>query len=568
MPMKNFRWQLLIIFLTGLVVGILLLSERPTPSSVFQTPEPRRGGAYTEALIGQFKRLNPLLDFYNPADRDVDRLLYSALLRFDERGLPQADLAESWGISQDGTVYNFTLRSNIKWHDGKPLTSADVVFTIEKLREGGSAIPTDLQEFWKAVEVKALSDTAIQFRLPEPFAPFLDYLTFGVVPKHLLEGKTFDEIVNADFNLRPVGSGPYRFDRLIVENGQITGVVLNANPDYYIHPPYIEQIIFRYYPDSGSALQAFRDGQVQGISQITADVLPEALAEPNLALYTARRPELSLILFNLKNPDVPFFQDATVRRALYAAINRQYLVDRLLQGQAILADGPIFPGTWAYYEGTPHMDYNPDEAQNLLREAGYTLPAEGEPIRTNKDGLALRFTLLYPDTPQHRALAEAIQADWSKLNIAVQIEAVPYDVLVRQRLADRAYQAALVDLNLSRSPDPDPYPFWDQVQATGGQNYTQWDHKLASEYLEKARITPDIAERTRLYRNFQVIFAEELPALPLFYPVYNYGVSRLIQGVRIGPLFDTADRFATILEWHLLTARQQRTDATPTPPAP
>ncbi|WP_322806172.1 peptide ABC transporter substrate-binding protein [Thermanaerothrix sp.] len=566
--MKNFRWQLLIIFLTGLVVGILLLSERPNPVSSPQTPEPRRGGAYTEALIGHFNRLNPLLDFYNPADRDVDRLLYSALLRFDERGLPQADLAESWGISQDGTVYNFTLRSGTKWHDGQPLTSADVVFTIEKLREGGSAIPADLQEFWKAVEVKALSDTALQFRLPEPFAPFLDYLTFGIVPQHLLEGKSFDEIVNADFNLQPVGSGPYRFERLIVENGAITGVVLSANADYYIHPPYIEQIVFRYYPDSATALQAFREGQVQGISQITPDVLAEALAEPNLALFTARRPELSLILFNLKNADVPFFQDAKVRRALYTAINRQYLADRILQGQAILADGPIFPGTWAYYEGTPRVNYNPDEAQNLLREAGYTLPAEGEPIRANKDGVALRFTLLYPDTPQHRALAEAIQADWAQLNIDVQLEAVPYDVLVQQRLAERTYQAALVDLNLSRSPDPDPYPFWDQVQATGGQNYTQWDHKLASEYLEKARITPDIGERTRLYRNFQVIFAEELPALPLFYPVYNYGISRQVQGVRIGPLFDTADRFATILEWHLLAARPQRMESTLSPTAP
>ncbi len=566
--MKNFRWQLLIIFLTGLVVGILLLSERPNPVSPLQTPEPRRGGAYTEALIGQFNRLNPLLDFYNPADRDVDRLLYSSLLRFDERGLPQADLAESWGISQDGTVYNFTLRSGVKWHDGQPLTSADVVFTIEKLREGGSVIPADLQEFWKTVEVKALSDTALQFRLPEPFAPFLDYLTFGIVPQHLLEGKSFDEIVDADFNLQPVGSGPYRFERLIVENGAITGVVLSANADYYIHPPYIEQIVFRYYPDSATALQAFRDGQVQGISQITPDVLTEALAEPNLALFTARRPELSLILFNLKNADVPFFQDATVRRALYTAINRQYLVDRILQGQAILADGPIFPGTWAYYDGTPRVNYNPEEAQSLLREAGYTLPAEGEPVRVNKDGVALRFTLLYPDTPQHRALAEAIQADWAQFNIDVQLEAVPYDVLVQQRLAERTYQAALVDLNLSRSPDPDPYPFWDQVQATGGQNYTQWDHKLASEYLEKARITPDIGERTRLYRNFQVIFAEELPALPLFYPVYNYGISRQVQGVRIGPLFDTADRFATILEWYLLAARPQRTDIIPTPTAP
>jgi len=565
--MKNFRWQLLIIFLTGLVVGILLLSERPT-TSPSQTPEPRRGGAYAEALVGRFQRLNPLLDFYNPVDRDVDRLLFGALLRFDERGLPVSDLAESWGVSQDGTIYNVTLRPGLKWHDGQPLTSADVVFTVEKLREGGNVVPADLQDFWKAVEVKALSDTALQFRLPEPFAPFLDYLTFGIVPKHLLDGLSFEQIVNADFNLQPVGSGPYRFDRLIVENGQISGVVLSANPDYYARPPYIEQVIFRYYPDSAAALQAFREGQVQGISQITADVLADALAEPNLALYTARRPEMSMILFNLKNQDVPFLQDVNVRRALYTAINRQYLIDRVLHGQAILADGPIFPGTWAYYEGTPQVSYSLEEAQNLLRKAGYTLPAEGESVRTNKDGLALKFTLLYPDTEQHRALAEAIQADWAQLAVKVDLEAVPYDTLVQERLANRAYQAALVDLNLARSPDPDPYPFWDQVQATGGQNYTQWDNKLASEYLEKARITTDLNERTRLYRNFQVIFAEELPALPLYYPVYNYGVSRLVQGVRLGPLFDTADRFATILDWHLVTARAQPTQPVSSPTTP
>jgi peptide/nickel transport system substrate-binding protein len=132
-----------------------------------------------------------------------------------------------------------------------------------------------------------------------------------------------------------------------------------------------------------------------------------------------------------------------------------------------------------------------------------------------------------------------------------------------ERLANREYQAALVDLNLAQYPDPDPYPFWDSIQATGGQNYSQWDDKIASEYLEEARITVDVGERARLYRNFQVIFTDELPSLPLYYPVYNYGVDRQIQGVRMGPLLDTSDRFATILQWFLVARVPTPTPSTP-----
>jgi peptide/nickel transport system substrate-binding protein len=548
--MKKFRWQLIIIFLTGLVVGILLLSEQP---EVNQTvPEPAKGGNYTEALIGELQRLNPALDFYNQADRDVDRLLYSRLIHFDERGLPVGDLAQAWGISADGTIYNFALKSGVKWHDGAPLTSADIAFTVDLFRNGGEIVPQDLQEFWKNIEVVTLNETNLQFKLPEPFSPFLDYLTFGILPSHLLGGKTIEQIKDDPFNLQPVGSGSYRFERLLTKNNQITGVALTAFEDYYGQQPFIEQVIFRYYPDATAAMAAYRTDQVLGVSNVSGEALADALTEPDLALYTGRLPQMSMVLFNLKEPSTPYLQDKNVRLALYKAINRQYIVDRILDGQAILADGPIFPGTWAYFDGITRIEYDLDGALNLLKEAGYTLPAEGGTIRTNEEGTEFRFTLLYPDDEQHREIAETIQGNWQELDIQVDLEAVSYDALVLERLEERNFQAALVDLNLYRSPDPDPYPFWDQVQASGGQNYSQWDNRIASEYLETARTTLDVNERARLYRNFQVIFSEELPALPLYYPVYSYAVDRQVQGVSMGPLFDPSDRFATILDWFLI----------------
>jgi len=565
--MRKLRWQLLIIFLTGMVVGILLLAEQPRGTSPQATPEPVRGGVYTEALVGSLQRLNPLLDFNNPADRDITRLIFSGLVRFDSRGNPQPELAADWGFSEDGTLYNVTMREDLKWHDGQPITADDVVFTIELIRNGGIIIPSDLQEFWKGIEVVRLSDQALQFRLPEAFAPFLDYLSFGVLPKHLLDGKTIDQIAEDPFNLQPVGSGPYKFTRLIVENEQITGVVLSSYEDYSLTKPYIEEIVFRYYPDGPSALKAYRDGQVQGIGQVEADILPDVLAENGLALYSVRLPRLTLVLFNLKNPEAGFFQDKKVRRALLMGVNRQGLIDRQIQGQAILADGPILPGTWAYYDKLAQVEFDKDGAKQLLKEAGFSLATEQD-VYLSKDGTYLRFTLVYPDTDMHRGLAEALQSAWTELGVEVNLEALPYDQLVVDRLTQRAYQAALVDLNLTRSPDPDPYPFWDQAQASGaGQNYSQWDNRMASEYLEQARVTADQGERARFYRNFQVVFNEELPALPLFFDVYNYAVDKEIQGVRVGPLFDTSDRFSTIVEWFLV-GRTQRSEAPSPTPAP
>jgi len=291
------------------------------------------------------------------------------------------------------------------------------------------------------------------------------------------------------------------------------------------------------------------------ISELTPDVLPQALTDPTLNIYTGRLPELSMILFNLNNPEVPFLQDAKLRRALLMGLNRQQMVDQLLAGQAILADGPLFPGTWAYYEGLEHIIYDPEGAISLLKSNNYAIPATGGEVRTDKDGNLLSFTLLHPNDQLRTAIAQIIRQNWARIGVQVELEAVPYDVLVNERLAPRNYQAALVDLNLSRTPDPDPYPFWHQSEATGGQNYSQWDDRAASEYIEQARINPNFAERARLYRNFQVIFARELPALPLFYPVYSFGAAQQVRGVQIPPLFDISDRFQTLPDWYLVTRR-------------
>jgi peptide/nickel transport system substrate-binding protein len=564
--MKKLRWPFLIVLLALLAVAVLLYIQKPAAlqpaKATQQKVEPVQGGIYTEALIGSFSRLNPLLDSVNQPDRDVDRLLFSGMIQFDDRGLPQGDLVDSWGISPDGLVYNFSLRTNAIWHDGQPVTSDDVIFTIGLLRDEQSPLSSDRREFWAQVEVERLDEYMIRFRLPEPYAPFLDYLTFGILPSHLLGDLTYDEIVNATFNLQPVGSGPYRFEHLIVENGQIAGLVLRIFDKYYGAKPYIDQFAFRYYADAQAALAAYQKGEVMGISKVSPAILPEVLKDPGLNLYSGRLPLITLIFLNLNDRQATFLKEADVRHALLMGIDRQWIVDEMLHGQAIIADGPVFPGTWAYYDGIKQVDYDPEGAITILKKAGYTIPAEGGNVRA-KEGTLLEFELLYPDDEAHADMAEVIQQDWARLGVSVILKAVSYEVLVEDHLTLREYQAALVDLNLTASPDPDPYPFWHQTQITGGQNYSNWEDHQASEYLEQARISIDTGERARLYRNFQVRFSQELPALPLYFPVYTYAVSTDVQGVRMGALFDPSERFTTLASWFLLSKLPGKPTAIP-----
>ncbi|MEX2143880.1 MAG: ABC transporter substrate-binding protein [Anaerolineales bacterium] len=561
--MNKLRWQLFLVALALVAIAILLLAQQPLLGSL--GAEPAQGGVYIEGLVGSIGRLNPLLDHSNPADQDIDRLIFSGLVRFDDRGIPQPELAETWGISLDGIQYNFALREGLQWHDGEPLTSADVVFTVELLRDPALPLPADVQALWASVEVTAFDDIHLQFRLPRAFAPFMDSLSFGVLPEHLLSGLDAAALLNAPFNLEPVGSGPFRFEQLLSENDQVTGVVLNAWEGYYAGRPFIDQVVFHYYATSEAAYEAYLQGETLAVSFIDLATLPAVLSDPTLNIFSSRLPRLGLVLLNLDNSAVPFFQELEVRQALLQAINRQWIIDQFLEGQAFIADTPVLPGTWAYNENVHSLPYDAEKAISVLKLAGYTIPAEGGQVRS-KEGIALEFELAHPNTELHTRIAESIRDNLAQVGVQVSLVAVPYDELLSSYLEPRTYEAALVDLDLSHSPDPDPYPFWHQAGIISGQYYSKWDDRRASEYLELARVSISQSQRARLYRNFQTHFAHELPALPLYFPIYDYAISSQVRGVAVGPIFQSSDRFANITEWFLVArSAVEELDATAVP---
>ena len=374
---------------------------------------------------------------------------------------------------------------------------------------------------------------------------------------------SLDQIIDDPYNLAPVGTGPFRFQRLLVENDRIVGVVLEAFEGYFLDRPYLDEFIFRYYPTSEEALAAYQNGEVEGVGDVDPSILSQVLAEPELSIYTAREPLLTMVYLNLDNAEVGFLQNSDFRMALMESIDRDLIIERIYGGQAVKANGPIMPGTWAYYNDLEVIDYDALQAQTLFGATGATLDSETNGYVT-EDGLDVAVTLLHPDTAVHTQMAELIKADWEALGVSVTLVAKPYDDVLAD-LAARTYQTALVDINLTRSPDPDPYPLWGQAQIQNGQNYAEWDNRSASEYLEQGRMTVDMAERQMLYRNFQVLFMREMPSLPLFYPVYTYAASADINGINFGPIFEPGDRFNSVHEWYILSGREMLSDATDTP---
>jgi peptide/nickel transport system substrate-binding protein len=564
--MRNLRWQILIA-IGGLILVIgLLVGQTPELESI--TPQPVPGGVHVEAVLGEVSRLNPVLDLYSQTDRDINRLIYSGLVRFDDRGAPRPDLA-TWTVSADATLYTFTLREEATWHDGEPVTADDVVYTYSKLQDPDYPGPPDLHETWRQINIIRLDEHVVQFQLPEPFAPFLDYVSVGLLPDHLLRGVSIGDLIDHPYNLQPIGTGPFRFESFLTEDERIIGVNLVAFQQYYAERPFLERVEFRLYDEPEAALEDYLAGEIQAISQVTPDILDTVLDLPNLNLHSSRTPDLSLVFLNTQHPEKTFLADKRFRQALVLAVNRQWIINQVLGGQGVMPVGPIPPGNWAHDDNLVSLPFDPDRAGAMLDELGWELPAGatiGEPeyVRTQEE-VELTLELLHPDEPESTKVAELLRLSWESLGVRVSLVAVPATDLLEEHLQPRAYEAALTEIHFSRYPDPDPYPFWHDSQAEAGQNYSGLSDRNISIWLEQARITPDFTRRADLYRSFQFRFIDQAPAVLLFYRVHNYAIDDSVRGVSVGPFLDPSDRFNGITAWHLLARRSLTTAETPSP---
>jgi peptide/nickel transport system substrate-binding protein len=472
-------------------------------------------------------------------DRDLCHLIFDGLTAINDRGEPEANLAQGWTISEDGRTYIFQLRDNVHWHDGAPFTVEDVLFTIRAIQDPDYAGPKHLASFWREIDVEPLSMFTVQFELPQPFAPFLSYASIGILPVHLIGDVPASELPAHPFNRAPVGTGSWQFGMM-----DEASIRLDRNPNHFRHDPYLDHVRFNFYPTHQSALEACRAGETLGTSRVLPDNLPQVWDDEALELHSAPLASLALIFLNTRDP---IFRDQEVRQALWYATDRQAVIDRLLKGQGVVAHSPIMPFSWAYDPSLERYDYDRHYAGWLLELAGWELRESGR----YKDDNPLRFKLTVSNNSLQVAIAQALKAQWSKVGIEAVIEVVSADRLGAEYLVPRRYQAVLYEWR-QLPADPDLYPLWHSTQVgRGGQNFAGIQDEELDEALEKGRLISDQATRKRWYDRFQQRFATLAPSLPLYYPVYDYVVSTQVGNVTLGPLLEPAHRFRTLDQWYV-----------------
>jgi peptide/nickel transport system substrate-binding protein len=547
---RYIRWQILLIFLGVVLVGILLTYLAANYTTVLR---PGRGGTYVEGLAGYPQYLNPLLSGYNSVDRDICALMFGGLTRLSEHGEIEGDLARRWEaeLTDDGLVYTFYLRSNAYWHDGQPVTAEDVVFTIGLLQDPEfPGLPELGTSVWQVVTVEQVDRRTVRFMLPALYAPFLDYTTVGLLPAHLLRGVRAADLPSAEFNLNPIGSGPFQLAEIEVQDEAITSMVLERYDRHYKVHPYLDRVQFRFYSSDQAVLRAYEDGKVQGIGHVSVSELERARAAPDLNLFSAQLAEYALVFLNMEHPDMLFFKEPEVRQALMYALDRELIVEQALHGQGLVAHSPFLPGSWAYKDDVFRYEQDLDAALARLDEAGWQkAPVSGV---WRKGRMRLTFPLLTSTEPERVEIAHMLAEQWATIGVSVTVEtASPLEV--REALEARSFGAILVHTALPG--DPDPYSFWHETQVENGQNYGGYVHRRTSEVIEQARIAVEQERREALYDEFQEIFAREVPALLLYIPVYTYGVDKRVHNVQMGRLAYPSDRFRTISDWWIVPKR-------------
>ncbi|WP_197029341.1 ABC transporter substrate-binding protein [Alicyclobacillus macrosporangiidus] len=438
----------------------------------------------------------------------ITELIFSGLTKWGLDYQPIPDLATKWTVSSDGLTWTFDLRHDVKWQDGQPFTSDDVVYTFndvvlnKKLGANGASNYADVEK------VVAKGPYEVQFILKKPWASLPTYLAYytKILPKHIFNGQ--DPWKLTSFNKEhPIGTGPYVLKTYLP--GQY--VELEKNPSYFGDQPKIPKIVFKIIPDTNTQIAQLLSGN---LSLVT-------VPDPTLASKLEKSPNIQVnkVMTNIwywiaLNQSDPRFQDVRVRQALLYAIDRDAIIKGVLKGYGKIATGPIAPIQQHYYNGNVEQyTYNPDKAKELLKEAGYTPGPDGI---LQKDGKPFVITM---PTGQYGVLtpaSELVQQYWKNIGIQVQLDVMDWNSWIQKVVVHRDYQATLAWW--STPTDPDQYSYFASVNAGKGYNIPGYKNPELDDLLLKGRTALSDADRVKAYQDAQALMAKELPYLFLWYP--------------------------------------------------
>jgi peptide/nickel transport system substrate-binding protein len=502
---------------------------------------PAYGDAIVEGSIGDVSGFLTAVTT-DASSHEAAGYVFNGLVRYDKNLKLEGELAESWEVSPDGKRITFHLRKGVKWHDGAPLTSDDVMFTYRRMIDPRT--PTAYGEDFRQVRRADAPDPhTFVVEYARPFAPALASWGMHVLPKHLLE--KYPDISKSPLNKKPVGTGPYRF----VEWRTGEKVVFDASPDYFEGKPYISRVITRVIPDQATMFLELKSGGVDIMTltppqYVRQTETAEFKKSFNKYKYTASG--YTYLGFRLSHP---YFKDRRVRQAIAHAADKKALIDGVLLGLGQEATGPYKPGTWAFNPGVKKYPHDPGRAKALLADAGWK---EKDGVLV-KDGQPFEFTVLTNAGNEARSKTAAIlQQNLAEVGIRMKIRTVEWAAFINKFIDTREFDAVILGWNIT--PDPDQFDIWHSSK-TGSKelNHVGFANPEVDRLLDEGRSTFDLEKRKKAYFRIQEILAEEQPYVFLYVPEALPVVSNRFRGIAPAPAGITYN----FVKWYVPAALQK-----------
>jgi len=501
-------------------------------------------GEITEGIVGTPRFGNPLLAT-SDADRDIVNLVYSGLMRQTSSGDLIPDLATKVETSTDGKKYTFYLKPNLVWHDGKPLTTKDIQFTINKVKD--PTIKSARRPRWEGVTTEILDDKTIVFHLEQPFAGFLKNTTIGILPAHLWSDIPNDEFSLTDLNTKPVGSGPYEIEKIKKDASSIA--------EYYLLKPFDRfalgapkvTINLKLYPNETSRLEAFASGDIDTLSAISPENL-QMVSTKNHTVITSPMPRVFGIFFNQNQSTV--LAKPEVRQALDISLDKQKIIDKVLFGYGTPIDGPTIFDTLNTTEQN-----GIEKAQTILEKAGWKKNEAGFYEKTiSKTTTLLEFSLTTSDTPELKKVAEETRNTWTKLGAKVDLKVFESGTLDQTVIRPRKYDALLFGQVTGRNIDL--YSFWHSSQRLNpGLNIAMYANLKVDKLLEEIRNLNDIKTLQSKNESARELIKDDYPAIFLYTPKFIYIIPDKIKDINFGIIEQPSDRFSDMYKAYIETEK-------------
>ena len=492
--------------------------------------------------------INPIICQTNPVDDDLSQLIFSSLLKYDKEGHLTNDLTENYELSDDKLTYTFHLKQNVKWHDNAELTAQDVLFTINLLSD--PAYKSPLRFNWQGIETNIIDDYTIEFKVKAPYVGFLNNLTFGILPKHIWENIGSERFFLTEFNLRPIGSGPYKFRSVEKDSeGNFISYKLTANPNYFDGKPYITNITFNFYADDDQLIRAYNTKEVLGISSLSPQRLSDLKLPQSTAIHAFELPRYFAVFFNQTKSLA--LADDNVRKALNLATDKNALIHAVLKDYGQTIDTPFLPNMIGYSKEFNKNDFDPDKANEILDQAGWTKGDDGFRAKNNN---SLEFDVVTTDWEELTQTADLLKSQWEKIGVKINIVALSSTDFQQNYVRPREYDALLFGQFLGA--DSDPFSFWHSSQKKDpGLNLAMFGNNETNNLIENARTEFDTKKRSDIYADFQKDLLKENPATFLYQTDYLYPVNKKIQGLDMKMIITPAERFADVNHWFIKTHR-------------